>query len=321
MSRRIGLALMVLGAALLLAPSSASAASLEAAGWWWRPQTSALPVPLPAPPTVQKGQLLVEGQPQGANAVAALRFNLGDGEGSPVLTLKPAANSAVPPDAVVLACRALVSWSPEEVGPWENKPLVDCATSVQGIPGEGGVLTFALAPLQSETVLDVVLVPGTVPSGPPGANGSTFSMVLDRPGPDALHVDASAPPTGGDFSSSADSFSSAPAAGSFDAGPSAAFAAPSDSFTPPAAAPAASGSLTPNEQAPSVANRPAPVPFSDGYDNGTRALGLVVFAIGAAFALQSIVRSRGASAIDATESVGGLGRFARARVGTPPPLS
>jgi hypothetical protein len=314
--RRVAIALMALGAGLLLAPPDASAASLDAAGWWWRPQTSALPVPLPPPPNVAKGQLLVEGLPQGANAIAALRFTLGDGEGSPVLTVKPTANSTVPADAVVLACRVVVSWSAEEAGAWENKPLVDCATSVQGIPGEGGAFTFALAPLQSESTLDIVLVPGTVPAAPAGANGSVFSMVLDRPGPDALVVGASSAPTGGTFASS-DTGVSDPAPGTFDAGPSGAFSAPS--FTPPAAAPAATPSLTPTEQSPSVATGAGPRPISDGYDAGTRALGLVVFALGAAVALRSVLQSRGG--VDLTASVGGLGRFSRPRTGTPPPLS
>jgi hypothetical protein len=318
MTRRVAVVLMAIGVVLLLAPPQASAASLDAAGWWWRPQTSALPVPLPAPPTVAKGQLLVEGQPQGANAVAALRFTLADGEGSPVLTLKPAAGSTVPADAVVLACRSLVPWGPEEAGAWENKPLVDCATSVQGIPSEGGALTFALAPLQSETTLDIVLVPGTVAAAPAGANGSVFSMVLDRPGPEALQVAAGSGPTGGSFSTSQEFGSGAdPATGTFDASPSGAFAAPS--FTPPAAAPAASPSLTPIEQAPSLATRAAPAPFSDGYDGGTRALGLVVFAVGAALALRSMLGSKQPDV--AADSVGGLGRFSRARTGTPPPLS
>ena len=317
MNRRVAITLMALGAALLLAPSDASAASLDGAGWWWRPQTSALPAKLPAPPTVAEGQLLVEGLPSGANAMAALRFTLGDGEGNPVLTVKPAANSQVPAEAVVLACRVLVSWAPESVGAWENKPLIDCATSVQGIPGEGGALTFALAPLQSETTLDIALVPGTVATAPAGANGSTFSLVIDRPGADALQVSAGSGPTGGDFASSdAGSFGDV-APGTFDAGPSGAFAAPS--FTPPAAAPAAAPSLTPTEQAPSVATPAAPEPISDGYDAGTRALGLIVFAIGAAVALRSVLQSRGGP--DLTESVGGLGRFARPRTGTPPPLS
>jgi hypothetical protein len=307
---------MAIGAGLLLAPPSAAAASLDAAGWWWRPQTSALPVALPPPPNVAAGQLLVEGLPQGANAIAALRFTLGDGEGSPVLTVRPAANSNVPADAIVLACRVLVPWSEESAGAWENKPLVDCATSVQGIPGEGGSFTFALAPLQSETTLDIALVPGTVPAAPAGANGSVFSMVLDRPGAGALQVSASSGPTGGDFASSdPGGFSEAP--GTFDAGPSGAFAAPS--FTPPAAASAAMPSLTPTEQAPSVTPDAAPQPISDGYDAGTRALGLVVFALGAAVALRSALQSRGE--VDVTESVGGLGRFSRPRVGIPPPLS
>ena len=58
---------------------------------------------------------------------------------------------------------------------------------------------------------------------------------------------------------------------------------------------------------------------SSGYDSGTRALGLVVFALGAAFAARSIVGSRGEPST--AESTGGLGRFSRDRTGAPPPLS
>ena len=73
----------------------------------------------------------------------------------------------------VAACRPTRSSSPavprstgrapdQNPGVWEDKPLVACDQSVQGIAGDDGTLTFALAPLcQACTSLDIVLVPGT----------------------------------------------------------------------------------------------------------------------------------------------------------------
>lgn len=316
---RWAIALMVVGGALFAGTPSVGAATVEATGWWWRPQTSALPSKLPPPPGVAAGQLLVQGQPEGATAVAAIRFKLGETEGSPVLTLEPAQGSQVPADAVVLACRAAVTWAPEEVGAWENKPLADCAASVQGIPGEGGALTFALGPLQSADVLDVVLVPGTVAAAPAGANGSTFSLVLDKPGPDALVTSQSSASTGGSFASDSGASGSGATDVGLSSGTAGAFAGPTD-FTPAPAAAAANPSLTPQEQQPAVATQPSPAPFDDGYDTGTRVVGLLIFAAGAAFALRGGLSGR-ASSTEAAPVAGGLGRFTRERTGTPPPLT
>ena len=317
--------LLLTGTLLLAGPSGAGAATVDAVGWWWRPQTTSLPARLPGPPYVGAEQLLVEGQPQDANAMAAMRFTLAEGEGSPVLTLEPASTSApLPADAVVLACRAAGPWAPDAVGPWEAKPVVDCATSVQGIPSGDGGLTFALTPLVGEGgSLDIVLTPGRVAGGPEGANGSTFSLVLDKPGPEVLATTPGATPVGGSFGNDAISSPSADPTGAIDySGGSSAFAGPS-AFTPPDAA-AAAPALTPQEQVPLVTQTgPGVQAASSSYDGGTRALGVIVLVLGLALAFWSwgvpLQRMRPATE-EAPETMGGLGRFARPRQGTPPSL-
>jgi hypothetical protein len=322
--RAAAVLLLLTGTLLLAGPSGAGAATVDAVAWWWRPQTSSLPARLPGPPNVGPEQLLVEGQPQDANAVAAMRFTLAEGEGSPVLTLEPASTSApLPADAVVLACRAAGPWAPDAVGPWEAKPVVDCATSVQGIPTGDGGLAFALTPLVGEGgSLDVVLTPGRVAGGPEGANGSTFSLVLDKPGPEALATSPGATSTGGTFGN--DALSSPSIDQSTDAafdGGSSAFAGP-PAFTPPSAA-AAVPALTPQEQVPLVTQTGSGVQAASSYDGGTRALGVIVLVLGLALALWSwgvpLQRMRPATE-EPPETMGGLGRFARLRQGTPPSL-
>jgi hypothetical protein len=311
--------LLLTGTVLVGAPTGAGAASVDATGWWWRPQTTALPARLPGPPYVGAEQLLVEGQPQGANAVAAVRFTLAEGEGSPVLILKPVA--PLPPDAVVLACRSAGPWAPDTVGPWEAKPVVDCAASVQGIAAADGTVTFALTPLVGEGgSLDIVLTPGVVAAAPAGANGSTFSLTFDKP--TALATSPGATPTGGSFGSGAASVPASDVAGdtAFDGG-SSAFAGPS-AYTPPAAA-AATPALTPQEQVPLATEPGGAQPATSSYDGGTRLLGVVVLVLGLALTFWSwgVPLQRVRPAVEeATETIGGLGRFARPRQGTPPSL-
>jgi hypothetical protein len=323
--RAASVALLLTGTLLLGAPSGAGAASVDAVGWWWRPQSTSLPTRLPGPPHVGAEQLMVEGQPEGATAMAALRFTLAETEGSPVLTLKPAASSApLPPDAVVLACLSVGPWAPDAAGPWEAKPVLDCAASVQGIPDGNGGLTFALAPLVGEGgSLDVVLTPGLVASAPPGANGSVFSLVLDKPGPEALATTPGATPTGGSFAGDLGSVPSSSDASSdlSYGGGSSAFAGPTD-FAPSAAVAPAAAAVTPQEQLPATTPGAGPVAAAS-YDGGTRALGVIVLVLGLALAFWSwgvpLQRVRPAT-VEVTEAVGGLGRFARPRQGTPPSL-
>ena len=332
-------ALAIIGLVLMLYPPVAEAAALEATGWWWRPQTASLPAPLPPPPDVGPEQLLVQGQPEGATAVAALRFTLNEDEASPVLTIKPADGSQVPATAIVLACRAVVPWAPAQAGAWENKPIVDCATSVQGIAGEAGALVFAAEPLLSGPVLDLVLVPGTTPDGPPGANGSVFSLKFDRPGPDALATTSGSSSTGGTFT---ESVGSSPDSGSEAFGST----APSDTGVaspafagPPApsgvdVAPAAEAALPPQQQAnPGAVGysppglTPAANAGDDDADTRTRTLGFLVLVASAGLLFWSSATPGLGTGVAApagevaSVASGGLGRFARPRLGPPPPLS
>lgn len=315
---RLPAALLALtGLVLVLAPPGAGAATLDATGWWWRAQSSSLPAPLPPPPDVSAEQLLVQGQPEGATAVAGVRYTLNEGEESPVLTIKPTEDSTVPETAMILACRAVVPWEPVQAGAWENQPLVDCATSVQGVISPEGI-TFAVAPLQSGPTVDVVLVPGRDPAGPPGANGSVFSLKFAKPGPEALATSPGSTSTGGTFSSSDTPMSSGSFDGTSSAAPtveSPAFAGSSETSVTPSVTPAAEAALPPQQQASPGAtgfNPQAGVPAAaagadDDDETRTRTLGFIVLVASAGILFWS---SAGAGAGAGAERVG-LGRFAR----------
>jgi hypothetical protein len=180
----LGATLLIVAAAVALLPSGAGAATLAEAGWWWRVNDGALPAALPAPPNVPEGGLMVAGAPDGATAIAALHFDLAEGESAPVLTLRVAENGDQGGDGALLgACVTGSAWQPAHGGPWTNKPFAACADgSVNGVRSDDGTSwTFALAPLVSDGILDITLVPGVDPTRPAGANGSVFQLVFDAP--------------------------------------------------------------------------------------------------------------------------------------------
>lgn len=352
------LALITLGASMLASPAPAGAASLSKSAWWYKartgdpatavpPQAGPLPggiptapaPPTPGPPTVPEGSLLVEGTPAGASAVAAMTFTLSSTESVPVLTITPSATSQVPADAIVLACRAAVEWAApdQDPGAWEEKPLVACDQSVQGIPGDAGVLTFPLAPLcQACTSLDIVLVPGVVatPPGTPAPVGSSFSLAFDAKEGAKLETAAGSSPT--------DTFTGSTASPSFASGgtSSPGFSSPGSFATATPPVPVAQPALEPQEQAPTVPQQTAlPVATTVGRDRTAQGVAFLVLLAGLAFAalahltparaedgtigLGRFQRPVAAAAIDVPlEPVsGGLGRFARPRSGPPPALS
>jgi hypothetical protein len=349
----VGLTLLALGASMLASPAPAGAGTVTKSAWWYKartgnpttvipPQAGPLPAPpattpappTPGPPTVPDGSLLVEGSAGGADAIAAMTFSMLETESAPTLTITPSDTSAVPDDAVVLACRAAVEWlAPDQnPGAWEDKPLVACDQSVQGIPADDGTITFALAPLcQACTVLDVVLVPGTVAAPTDGTAppvGSTFSLGFDAADGAVLTTAAG---SSGDASFTPDSSSFASGGGSFSTPSSPSFSAPST----PVAAPA----LEPQEQAPSVPQQQALPPTTPvkGESKTARSVAFLILLAGLAFAGLAYLtpdREDGAmvglsrfrrpapavnTPIEPVE--GGLGRFARPRSGPPPALS
>lgn len=347
-------ALVLGGLALLVVPMPAQAASVTKSAWWYRAKTATptaeSPQPIPGgnptlptlpvgPPTIAADQLHVEGSPEGATAIAAFTFTLQEDESLPVLTLKTAPGSNVPPTAVILACKAAVEWAPPaaEPGAWEEKPLVDCFSSVQAQINEtGDTLVFPLQPLVRGTELDVVIVPGTLPDLPPEANGSAFSLTFTRPSADALVTTKATPAT--DFSPETDfseDFSFEPAA------PTETFTAPVavptfDATVVTAGPPVAAPALEPQDQAPSVPRTITPQPVAAVDVGGAaRKLGLVLIALGAVAAYMTSaerppaemglgrfrrVRTGEVVATDGTAVEGGVGRLRRPRVGPTPSL-
>lgn len=330
---------LVAGGWLVAAPADAApASSIDDVGWWARVHQEPTLGGLLAPPDVEEGQLLVEGTPEGATAIAAVRATLPEGATNPVLTL-PTASAVGAEAAVLLACQTGSGWTGAHAGAWDAKPSPDCTQSVQGLVAEdGSSVSFALAPLQFGDQVDVVLTPGVV-DGAEGAPSSAFRIVFE--GPDVSSIEV----TEGTATGSGPPPPIGPPV-SFDTSPPPAIGAGSSggSFTPPApssggevALPPVRAALPETEQGATAtapiaqAQQPlaAPALAATGGSDG-RLLGvIVVLAAGALLywssqqpVPQRQLLSRFASAaphpvdvVPAPETVGGLGRFRRERTG------
>ena len=203
--RRLAAIAVIIMAVVLAGARPAAAAGPSAVGWWWLPQTGT--ATLPPPPTVPPGGFMVGGDPSGANAIAALRFELEADEGSPALTLRVAPNGDVNgASAQLAACRVTGAWAPAFAGPWPSRPTADCATAVVGARSEDGTTwTFNLEPFLTGNTIDIVLTPGA---------GSSFNLSFNPPDETSLKTGPKpAPPpdfgTSPDFSSAADESTSA----------------------------------------------------------------------------------------------------------------
>lgn len=337
----LGAGLIATAGVVGLLPSGADAATLAQTGWWWRVNDGAVPATIPSPPSVPKGGLYVAGAPDGATAIAALHFDLAEGETAGALTLKVAENGDQGGGTALLAaCLTGSAWQPAEGGQWASKPFPACAEgSVNGVRAEDGTTwTFALAPLASDGIVDVTLVPGVDPSRPEGANGSAFQLAFEPPTAASLAT-TSGDAGGGDFSVpdfGAPPGDTAAGTGSFDvpafgdSGLSLPPAAPAAGFTP--ALPEADQGFT--ATAPVAQKRNAPLataPISTVEDH--KGLAALVLALCGAALLWSAqlptpaprrLGTFGATA-DSAEPAGpsepaGLGRFARPRTGAAPRL-
>lgn len=311
-------ACVALGSSLILEPAlAADAASIDDSGWWWKLQAG--PVPLPLPPNIAPGQLLVQGAPDGATAIAALSATLLEGESHPVLTLRVAEDGdAGGEGAVLLACQAGSPWTGGDARAWADKPSPACDAGVAtGSRSEdGSAWSFDLTALQFGDQVNVVLVPGTVETQPEGANGSVFSLTFEQPSPGSIKTEEGVvppPPL------PAPAAGPAPPSGdiSFDFSPP---PPTDDSFAlPPAAAlPEVEQGLTP--VAPSVQDRNAPLPasvYDDPRSPHAETVGVLLLLLGGG-AIYLMTRQRvdaGAEGVTA-----GLGRWAQVRQGVPPAL-
>ena len=339
---RAACAAAVVLSAWCLAGGRGAAADLNEVSWWWR--GNAGPAAVPAPPTVPPGGLLVAGAPDGATAIAAVRYTLAKGESNPVLNLKVADNGDQGgAQAVVAACVAGSAWAgSEQGGPWASKPNAACATgSVQGLRSDDGkTWTFALGPLVVAGEVNVVITPGSVAPGAPV--GSTFSVAFTPPTSASL---STTPGGGSSDAGLADSSASTdnalgttplPDTGALDLGSTGAVPGPApggdvSAFRP--ALPASSQGLTataPLARQATAGNIARRAPAGRG-----SAVGFLVLLAGTAVAIRlrrvpvpsprRLGRLASAAAHVAPAplvpaATGGLGRFARPRAGPPPPL-
>jgi hypothetical protein len=316
---------VLVGSSLALEPVGASgAASIDDSGWWWKLQAGP-GLLLPGPPTVAEGQLLVQGTPDGASAIAAIAATLVEGEVDPVLTLAVAEGGDTGGDqAVLLACQAGSQWTGGDAKAWSEKPQPACdAGGVEGQRSvDGASWTFDLSALQFGDEVNVVLVPGTVEGQPEGANGSAFSLTFDAPTSDAIQSTEGAlslpPPPAlvdgsgyGDFGSPATSDAFESFEGPIGGG--------SISLPPvKAALPEAEQGLTP--VAPSVQDRTPLLPAAVAVDPRSphaRAVGVLLLLLGGAAVY---LTTRRQVPIGPEGVPGGLGRWARPRWGSPPAL-
>jgi hypothetical protein len=315
----VGLA--VFGLALLVAPVAGAEESnrIVDRGWWWRVQSGLL-VPMPAPPGVEEGQLVVQSSPEGAQAIAAVSAVLADGQTDPTLVLDVATDGGGA-TAVVLACRAGSAWVGTDAGRWDSRPQVDCATSVTGVVSEdGSQWTFALSPLEEDGRVDVVLVPGRLADA---ELAPTFNLVFEEP-------------TGASVTTTAGTTPPAPTAPAPEApvAPAPAPVSSPGSFSPPAPLPeaptpveAVEPALEVDSGARDVAAPVAPqavttvsAPEPRTVARLVGAVLLLAGAVGAVLAHRSAGLA-GAAATPDVPVVGGLARFRSERTTEPQPVS
>jgi hypothetical protein len=314
-----GAVALLLGSSLVVDPAAADpAASIDDTGWWWRAQTNP-DLLLPAPPTVDEGELLVQSGPEGAMALAAISGTLVEGQADPILTLDVAEGGEIGGDgAVVLACQAGSTWQGGDAQAWPEHPQAGCeAGGVEGEPSDDGTQwTFDLSALQFTDKVNVVIVPGVVEGQPEGANYPTFSLTFAPPTVASLSTTPGEPPTTVPPPSD-------PAVAPPDVGGGAGFASPPvDSGSidlPPvdAALPDEEQSLTP--VAPSVQEQLPLLPASlnDPRSKHARAVGITLLLLGAAVVYATTKQT---APIGPEGVTGGLGRWAAPRWGTPPSL-
>lgn len=333
LARLVAVAAMLSGFALTGWVEPAGATALGGSAWWWRPQQDP---PLLKAPTVPDGGLMVQGgpddlatpEPDGAVAIAAIRFTLDAGQANPVLTLKLVKDqSQAGTQPIILACQAGSAWNPA-TGPqaWASKPKPDCSKSVQGqVSADGASIVFPAGPLQFNDQLNVVLVPGVDPTLPAPAS-SQFSFVFQPPTQADVVTSAGTPPP--PPPSPPPTTPLAPTGGSTATSPapitpsvsSPAFSTPVAALPPSQQGQTATAPITNAATTPVVPTIPV---GSSADNNNSQLIGLLVLLAGGAVAFwtqrQSQAGMLGATS-GAAENVGGLGRFARPREGIAPRL-
>ena len=278
-------ALWVVLPALLL-PVLATPAAAEGAmrqGWWSQAGGGNAAT---APPDVPPDGLFVQGGSQGPVALAALLYEIPDGQAPTTLTLAlaPAASPSTapgtppavapapaPPPALQACTIKSGEFNSEQNGPWQDAPAADCAHGAAGtFDSSARTISFAVGPLASSGSTTGRLAVAIVPTTP------TDRVAFTHPGPDSLRLGAadtsagsggggeaaSSPPdtgayAGGGQYASAPTAASAPLSSPSGYQPGAASTGPAAAA--PAAAPAPPTGPTAIDQREAVARIRAPV--------------------------------------------------------------
>jgi len=327
--RRILAAVLVLAGSVLGWTASADAATVVDVGWWDRNADALLPALDPPP----DGALRVANDPTGPSAVAAVRFELEDGEADPTLVLRPA-DDPVPADAGFVACPATSDWEPAEGGPLADAPTADCEISAAlgAVAADGTSVSFDLSTFPDAPVFDVVISPA-----PSGTNPVADTYAVDFESPTGTDVVAAgpapAPGGGGGGTAGGAPAPAAPATGS-SSGSSSGFTPPASpsgggftspgtpSVTVPSPTAGPGGATGGGTSAPVVDASPVASPPLDVADDpNARWVGLVIAAAAIAVGVHLWRTDRERAAMTAGPVLGGLGRFVRERTAPAPDVT
>src|SRR4051794_2367709 len=162
MTRVVRLALagcvVAVSVAAFSGPAGAQAPRLR--GGWESTTPGGLPAAPPPPPDVPADGLLVQAGPSGPSAYAALTYDLETGATADALTLQlaPGALPSAPPTLALCVLKS-PSFSAEQGGPMGDAPAYDCKRTATATL-DGSSFTFKVAPLVTDGLLAVAVLPG-----------------------------------------------------------------------------------------------------------------------------------------------------------------
>ncbi len=326
MRRALAILLIAGGSLLGWSAAAVGAATVDDAGWWDRNADALLPQIDPPP----DGAIRVGNDPAGASAIAAVRFQLDEGEEDPMLVLRVVGDPA-PATAALQACPATSEWTGEAGAPLSEAPTYDCeAGTALGLVA-GTTVSFDLSQLATSPTVDVVISPAPAGDDPVA---DTFTVDFEAPTPADITTGGpttAAPPVpsgstsgggstgsptiGGGAAPSSPSFTPSPSSGGFTspAGPSV--------TVPGVEAPTAGTSGTPTVTTPIDSEQAVAPPLADATSSSKRWIGLVTAAaiIGLGAYLWRADRAR--AVLTAGPVLGGLGPFVRERSGPAPEVA
>lgn len=180
---------------LLLGPPADASSALQSAYWWvGQPDQQTNGATVPAPPQVPAGGLYVASTSAGPSAVSAIRFTLSPRERNPVMVLRVHQLQQV--DGLSInAYPTTVRWDTGDAQSWSTRPAYDAKQApIKGVLNAGATtVTFDLANAPRDSTVDLVLVPGAVPTAttPAAPPSPTFDAAFEPVRPADIRTVAS----------------------------------------------------------------------------------------------------------------------------------